>query len=506
MSAESHELVCEGWWNRPAGGREVLVVALPLVLSTVSWTVLTFVDRMFLNWLSGTSMSASFSAGMIWFVVLCLPLGICTYANTFVSQYHGDDQPEQIGPSMWQGVWVALLSTPLAIVCVPLAPLIFAMAKHSPEVTEQEILYFRILCAGGPAMLMAQAFSSFYSGRGETWVVMLVDGGVALLNVVLDYLWIFGVAGFPALGIAGAGWATVAALWLKVGVYLVLVLRRRHRNEFHTLAGMRLNKKLFGRLLYYGGPSGVQMLLEVLGFTTFVILIGRVGVLETEATTIAFSISSFAFMPIWGVGLAVGVLVGQHLGENRDDLAARATWTTLTVALAYMGLISTLFVVTPGLFLDTFFVHNTASPEEQAAVYAMAVVLLRFVAAYCMFDAVGMVFVSAVKGAGDTRFVLKVSLVMATLLASLSWLMIEVWKLGIYSCWTLINGWVYTVGVVYLIRFLQGKWRTMRVIEQQHHPIGHDSEPRDCNLVALGGESVAFDVTPLCSTETCSSE
>ncbi|MCH7753429.1 MAG: MATE family efflux transporter [Planctomycetes bacterium] len=457
------------WWRRPAGGREVLFVAVPLVVSSVSWTVLTFVDRMFLNWVSGTSMSAAFSAGMVWFAVFCLPLGICTYANTFVSQYHGDGQPEQIGPSMWQSVWVALLSMPLALACVPLAPLIFQLAGHSAKIAQQEILYFQILCAGGPAMLVAQGFSSFYSGRGHTWVVMLVDGVVALLNVALDYVWIFGLAGFPAMGIAGAAWATVASLWLKVAIYLVLVLRRKHREKFNTLSGMRFSRDLFGRLIYYGGPSGVQMVLEVLGFTTFVVLVGRIGAIETEATTMAFSISSFAYMPVWGFGMAATVLVGQHLGENRDDLAARAIWTTLAIALGYMGLLSSLFVLTPNLFLDVFFVHNTATAAEQAAVHAMAAVLLRFVAAYCLFDAMAMVFVSAIKGAGDTRFVLKVSIVMASLLVGLSWLTIEVWQVGIYACWTVVTGWICAMGVVFWLRFLQGSWRSMRVIEQHHH-------------------------------------
>jgi len=457
------------WWQRPAGGREVFIVAMPLVVSSMSWTVLTFIDRMFLNWVSGTSMSAAFSSGMMWFVVFCLPLGICTYANTFVSQYHGDRQPEQIGPSMWQGVWVALLSTPLAVACVPLAPYIFQITGHGPEISRQEILYFQILCVGGPAMLVTQAFSSFYSGRGETWVVMLVDGAVALLNVVLDYVLIFGVAGSPAMGIAGAAWATVASLWIKVGVYLLLVLQRKHQIKFNTLGGMRFSRDLFGRLIYFGGPSGIQMVLEVLGFTTFVMLVGRIGGLETEATTMAFSISSFAFMPVWGIGMAASVLVGQHLGEDRDDLAARATWTSLGLAMSYIAVLSLLFVFTPSLFLDVFFMHDTDPAAEQAAVYRMATVLLRFVAAYCMFDAMNMVFVSAIKGAGDTRFVLYVSLVMAAMLAGLSWLTIEVWQLGIYACWTVVTGWVWAMGVVFWLRFLQGSWRSMRVIEQHHH-------------------------------------
>ncbi|MCG8449886.1 MAG: MATE family efflux transporter [Pirellulales bacterium] len=455
----------KSWWSRPAGGREVLVCAMPLVISSLSWTVMTFIDRMFLFQVSGSAMAAAFFASVVWFGLFCLPLGICSYANTFVSQYFGDRQLDRIGPSMWQSVWMALFSIPLAVAAIPLAPLIFSLANHGGETTQMEIEYFQILCLGGPGMIVAQAFSSFYSGRGETWVVMMVDALVTVVNLVLDYLWIFGYGGFPELGIAGAGWATVAAFWLKVAIYLFLVLQPKHRDTFHTFQGMRLEPKLFGRLLYYGGPSGMQMLLDVVGFTFFVLLVGRLGDIEAEATTLAFSISTLAFMPIFGFGMGASVLVGQHLGENRDDLAARATWTTLQLAVSYILSLSVLYVFTPGLFLYGFLDQSAATAADHSELRAMASNLLCFVAAYNLFDAMLMVFVSALKGAGDTRYILWVSLIMAILLTGLSWLAVEVFDLGIYGCWAFVTAWVWVLGITFLRRFLQGQWRQMRVIE-----------------------------------------
>ncbi|MEX0938420.1 MAG: MATE family efflux transporter [Pirellulales bacterium] len=454
------------WWGRPSGGREVLRVSLPLVISSLSWTVMTFVDRVFLKWESGAAMAAAFSASTVWFAVVCLPLGVCTYASTFVSQYYGDRQPERIGPATWQGVWAAVCFSPLILAVIPLAPAIFRLADHGPDVLPLEIQYFQIMCFGAPGLLIAQALSSFYSGRGKTSVMMYVDGGAAVLNLVLDYLWIFGYAGFPAMGIAGAGWATVTALWVKAAIYALLVLQRQHRINFGTLAGIRLEPRLFRRLLYFGGPSGVQLLLDVLGFTVFILLVGRLGRVEAEATSMAFSISTLAFMPIWGLGLAAGILVGQRLGEDRDDLAARSTWTTLVLALAYMALMSSLYLAVPELFLFGFFAGSEET-AHQAAVRPLAATLLRFVAAYNLLDAALMVFVSAIKGAGDTRFVLRVSLVMGSTLAAVSWLAVEVWQLGIYGCWAIITAWVWTLGVVFLLRFLSGNWRQMRVIERR---------------------------------------
>ncbi len=462
MPAESPKI--GNWWTRPAGGREVLIVALPLVISSLSWTVMTFFDRMLLKHHSGEAMSAAFTSSTVWFAVTCLPLGMTMYATTFVSQYFGARRYDRIGPAMWQGVWLALLASPLLLAAIPLAPWLFHQAGHEPGVTRLEIEYFQILMWGAPAMIIAQALASFYGGRGATTVMMVVDGGTAVLNLGLDYVWIFGHFGFSAGGIAGAGWATVVSLWIKAAIYLLLVLQRQHRQKFATLSGMVFDRELFGRLVYYGGPSGWQLVLDVTGFTVFVVMIGRLGVVEQEASGMAFSISTLAFMPIWGFAQAAAILVGQHLGENREHLAARSTWTSLQVALCYMAVISLLYVLTPGLFLGGFF-GTELSPTDSDQVYPLAVRLLWFVAGYNLLDATAMVFVSAIKGAGDTLFVLAVSGVMSVLLAFSSWLAVTVFDLNIYGCWAIISTWIGTMGLVFMLRFLGGAWRKMRVIE-----------------------------------------
>jgi MATE family multidrug resistance protein len=455
------------WWSRPSGGREVLRVAAPLVVSSLSWTIMTFVDRMFLNQVSPTDMAGAFSAGVSWFMLICLPLGVCSYGNTFVAQHDGAGQPEHIGRVVWQAIWIAIGFTPIVLLALPLAPWLFGLADHAPDLYAAEVKYFQILCACAPAMLIAQAGASFYSGRGQTWVVMLVDAAAATLNLVLDYLWIFGYGGFPEWGLAGAAWATVVATWAKAVVYVALPLQARHRARYRTLAGLRFDPRWMGRILYYGGPSGLQMLLDVTGFTIFILLIGRLGEAQSEATSIAFSISSLAFMPIYGLHLAVSVLVGERLGENRDDLAARATYTTMQISWIYMLAISLLYVLAPGLFLRGFF-PDGANTTQEVAVYALSAVLLRFVATYNLLDATQMVFVGAIKGAGDTRFVLWVSLALAAMLAGFSWLSVEVWRLSVFGCWALVVLWCLIAAAAYAVRFWQGKWRYMRVIEHSH--------------------------------------
>ena len=296
---------------------------------------------------------------------------------------------------------------------------------------------------------------------------MGVDSLFALLNVGLDYVWIFGYLGFPADGVAGAGYATAVCLWLKAITYVLLMLQARHRQQYGTGVGCRLDFEQFRRLWYYGGPSGLQMALDVIGFSTFVVLVGRLGNIQAEATSLAFSISTLAFMPIWGFGMGAGILVGQHLGENRPELASRAAWNSLLIGLLYMAFISTLYVIVPHWFLWSFFAGSDQAEGMTSEVGVLAVTLLQFVAAYNLLDATPPILVSAIKGAGDTRFVLWVSLVMGLVLAVLSWLAVEVWQLGIYGCWAIIVGWVWALGIIYLLRFVQGKWQQMRVIEMR---------------------------------------
>jgi MATE family multidrug resistance protein len=127
--------------------------------------------------------------------------------------------------------------------------------------------------------------------------------------------------------------------------------------------------------------------------------------------------------------------------------------------------ISLLYVFTPGVFLDGFFANGSSLSAEQLAVRAMAATLLQFVAAYNLLDATQMIYVGALKGAGDTRFLLRVSLVLGALLAGFSWLCVQVWQSNVFGCWTLIVFWCLLAAATYFLRFRQGRWRQMRVIE-----------------------------------------
>ncbi len=461
------------WWQRRGGAAEVLAVALPLIISTGSWTVMNFCDRMFLLWNNPTAMAAALPAGMLHFSMICFPLGVASYVNTFVAQYQGAGRPERIGRAVWQGVLIGMATVPCILATAPFIEFLFRFAGHPAELIPYETTYYQILTLSGGATVIASAQAAFFIGRGKTRPVMWIGVTSAMLNIGLDWLWIFGRGGFPAWGIGGAAAATVVAQWYHVIAYVVLMRRPRLEEAFRLRAGRRFDRVLFGRLIRFGGPSGLQMLVEVAGFTVFLLILGRLGPEAVQATTLAFNVNSVAFMPLIGLGIGITALVGQRLGENRPELAARTTWTGFVLATFYSGVFAVLYLCLPELFLMG---HASGMDSEHfQRLQDVTVILLRFVAVYCFFDAVNLTFVATIKGAGDTRFILLTNLIISPACVAATWIGIRYFGWGLFWSWGILTGWIIALAIIYLTRFLQGHWRSMRVIEPELIPEEFDS-------------------------------
>jgi MATE family multidrug resistance protein len=451
-------------WSRPAGYREVLAVAVPLILSTATWSVQHFVDRMFLAWYSPEAIAASLPAGMLHFSMVSIFMGTAGYVSTFVAQYFGAGRYERIGPALWQGIYMSLIGGFLIMFAIPFAEPIFSLVGHSLPVQANEVVYFKILCLGAGPYIASFALSGFYSGRGRTWPVMWVNLFTTAVNLVLDYALIFGHWGFPELGIGGAGIATVIAGVFSLAVFLALLAVGNTNHTFHTLKGWRPDGDLFVRLLRYGFPSGVQFFLEMTGFTGFILIVGRLGIASLAATNIAFNINTLAFMPMVGCGIAISVLVGQYLGANKPDLAQTAAYSGFHMTLGYMITIGAAYVLLPDIFIAPFARHS--DPRSFPEIYRYSVVLLRFVAVYSIFDAMNIIFCSAIKGAGDTRYVMIVTVILSFFVLIIPvYIAVEILNVGLMISWVLATAYATLLGLVFFQRFRGGKWKTMRVIE-----------------------------------------
>ena len=470
----------KNWWNQPCGAKELLIIALPLIISTSSWSIMHFIDRLCLAWHSKEALAACMPAGMTHFTIFCFPQGLAAYCVTFVAQYWGAKRPEQIASVVWQGLYIGFLFLPIIWLTGLAAPWFYNFLGHSADVAAHEAAYYQSLCVCGGACIMSSALTGFFSGRGQTWIVMIVDTLASGLNIVLDLLMIFGTAKIswwflpqiPELGIVGAGLATSIAVWFKTIVYFAIFWSKRNRETFHTLSNWKYDWSVMRRLLYFGAPSGLQLIVENFSCTSQLLIMGVIGAVEIAGTNLAFNIECLVFMPVLGLGLALTTMVGQCQGKKRPDLSVKATHTALWFGMTYTVAFAILYVTCPRVF---FIAHEWGTSEDFAQTEAMAVYLLQFIAALMIFDSLNVLFSSVLRGAGDTAYVLLISVCVCPLPALMNYFGVYWFGMGITYAWIVMSSGFFLISACFFARYKWGSWKSMQVIEPEVMALNDDS-------------------------------
>ena len=446
--------------------RDVLRVSMPIVVSMTTTVVMTFTDRVFLANYSIDAIAAALPAGIIAYVFLIFFADTAGYASVIIAQYTGAGALQRVGSALWQAIYFALFSWLIMVGLSFGSGLLFRLVGHSAEVQQLEVIYFRVLCLGSGTHIIGMSLSSFFTGRGVTRPVMIIYIIAMILNVPLDYALIYGIWIFPELGILGAALATVFS-WTTATLMLGLfVFARENDRTFKTRRNHHFDADLFRRLLRFGVPSSLQFSLDVFAFSFFVLMVGRIGKAELVVTNIAISLDSVSFRPLSGFALGASTLVGQALGRNRPDEAVAAARATMVIVASYTAVFILTFVFVPQPLLELFRPRDI-SPESFAAIKDMGVVVLRFVAAYLLLDGLYMISTAVLKGAGDTRFIMWSMGVLSVFGMILPiYIGIEVFGAGLYFAWACTVFFLLQLASVTCWRFYQGKWKTMRVIEQ----------------------------------------
>lgn len=451
--------------HRPGGYAELLVIALPMMMSSGTQSIMHVIDRIFVTWLSPDALAAALPAGILYWSCLSLPFGIGSYVNTFVAQYDGAGKPERVAAAVWQGLYFSVFAGLALTLLSPWSETIFNFIGHAPEVARLEAIYFRWLCWGGVPAVMQTVLSAFFTGRGETRTVLAVNIVCVAINAALDFAFIFGWGFIPRMEMAGAALTDVIGSILAVCIFLGLLFRPSSLKKYPIRSAWRFDRGLFLDLLRFGGPSGLQFFIDVAGFMAFMMIVGWSNPKDLAATNLAFNLNTLAFIPVVGLGIAVSTLVGQRIGEKRPDLAAESTWKGVIIGCGYMLAAAVVYVGLPHVLILPYAVF--ADQQEFASTGDTVIVLLRFVAVYSFFDAMAIIFGSAIRGAGDTRFSMIFGFVTA-------WLMLVLptyltWHYAgpqLYWSWTYCAIYVIVLGFGYCGRFMQGRWKTMNVMHR----------------------------------------
>ena len=332
--------------------KDVLVVALPMLMSMSFDTIMTFIDRLFLSKLGPAEMNAALGAGAVQLALTMFFTGAISYTTAMVAQRLGGKKRWDCARVFMQAVYLSLISVPLLYLTIPLGHVAFGMEHLPADQLQYQKTYFNILMFGGIINLVRNAAPCFFSGIGETKIVMQAAFVGMLVNVVCNFVLIFGLGPVPALGVAGAAYGTLVGNFVSTAVLFAKFFGKSCHARFNTRASFAFSWPLTRELLQKGIPSGVEMFLNMSAFQSLILMFHALGPEAATASSVMFNWDMVAYVPLMGLEIASTSLVGRYVGAKSGAAANRSTYSGLKLGWGYSLLIGVLFIFLPGVLTD----------------------------------------------------------------------------------------------------------------------------------------------------------
>ncbi|MCF7203395.1 MATE family efflux transporter [Pseudomonas oligotrophica] len=376
--------------------RSLFALALPMMIAQLAHTAMGFVDTVMAGRVGSADLAAVALGNSIWVPIYLLLTGIVLATTPSVAQRFGAGQHPEIGPLVRQALWMGL---GLGLFCAGLmwnAEPVLRLMKVEAALVEPSMRYLQAVACGFPAVGLYQVLRCYSDGLGHTRPSMVIGILGLMLNVPLNYIFIYGKFGMPALGGVGCGVATALVMLFMFLAMLFWVRRARYYRPSQLFARFdRPHWPLLQHLLAVGVPIGIAVFAEASIFSVIALLIGALGATVVAGHQIALNFTSLIFMIPLSLGMAVTVRVGQALGRREPREARFAAGTGIASALVYACFSAASML----LFAEPIARIYTTDP----AVVAVATGLFFYAALFQFSDVVQVTAAGALRGYQDTR-------------------------------------------------------------------------------------------------------
>lgn len=380
--------------------RRILTLGLPIVGGMASQNLLNLVDTAFVGALGDNALAAVGLGNFANFMATAFITGLAAGVQSVAARRKGEARASETAVPLNGGVALACgLGIPLTIVLIVLAPYLFPLLTDDPAVAHLGVPFLQARLIGLVPMGVNFAFRGYWNAVDMSGKYLRTLVVMHATNVVLAWALVFGHLGAPAMGVRGAGIATTLATFIGTAYYVALAYR--HAREGGFLKALP-DKATLRSMLRVSLPSGLQQFLFATGMTALYWIVGKIGTAELAAANVLTNVTLVAVLPGLGFGLAAATLVGQALGRRDPDDARRWGWDVAKLASLSIAVICVVAALVPDLVLRGF-LHDPATR-------ALARGPLRLVAIAVPFDAVGIVLMNALVGAGDARRVMVIAI------------------------------------------------------------------------------------------------
>lgn len=460
--------------------RVVLKLAAPTVLAMLTQSVVNEVDIVFFSWLPCPESSNAQAALLPSLILLwmfggslsAISVGTQAIAARRFAQQKNADAGAVLVNSWFFSLTAGAVFTLIGYLSLPY---VLRVLIKVPEVREAATAYLHWRLLGIVSMAMTFSFKAFFDGIGKTHVHMVSAIVMNALNIVLCLIFIFGRFGAPRMGIAGAGLAGFVSTWVGLLIMIAYALKPEYR-IFSPFALRKLSKTLTGDVLRLSVPSAIATIAVMSGFALFAMIVskldaisgvaqvvnpacpgGRAEAVNGAATTVIVGVLKLTFTACLAFGTSTATLVSQSLGAGKPDKASHFGWVSVRLGLLIFGVVGLLEgVIFPQQILD--FVSNSP-PVIEAALTPMRVMGICTPAI-----AVGMILTQALFGAGNTRFVMIVELILHFMcLVPLAWILGITLGFGLIGIWSAAVTYVVLLTAVMVWKFSSGDWKAIKI-------------------------------------------
>ncbi len=413
-------------------------LAYPVMIGQLGHIMVAVADSVMVGRVGVIPLAAATFAGTFYHILLLFGIGT-SYAITPLVAASPNDKPKVL-QFLQDGLLVNLVVGVLLVLMGLLASQFLQAFGQEPAVAAEAKAYLQITCLSILPLMVFQTFRQFAEGLSDTFNPMLVSVVTNLLNVGLNYVLIFGHFGFPALGLLGAGIATLLA---RVMMAFLMIARVRSKTSgfkwVFTRSGIR-------RDLQLGVPAGLQYIFEVGAFATAAIMVGWLGAEYLAAHNIALNLAAITYMAATGIGAAAAIRVGNQYGLRDVINLRRAGFSCMALVMVFMGICGLLFILLrrqlPGLYVESLPVQETAAS------------LLVIAAAFQVSDGLQAVGLGALRGLTDVRVPTWVTFIAFWLIAiPLAYVLGFTFSLGVHGIWYALLTGLSLAAILHIWRF-----------------------------------------------------
>ena len=440
----------------PSLARRMLTLAWPAVIEQTLAMMISLVDFYIVGHLGAAALDGVGLGGQILNLTVAFLSAVGVGATALVARHIGAQEPEDATRTARQSIVLAvLIGLLMAVVGVIFTRPIIAWFGGEPEVIEQGTRYLRTVAPSFLFFSVLLIGNAVLRGAGDTRTPMLIMLIVNVINIGVAWSLTQGVAGLPRLGVVGSGLGAASAQTTGGIVVLALLVRGR--------AGIRLGLRLprwdpgrIGRILNIGLPAGAEQILLQFALTSLTVVIARFGTEAYAAHQVTWRVAQLSFLPGWGFAVAASTLVGQELGAKQPQRASESGYVAFRAALLVMSVMAAIIFLFDSALIRMFI--------DDPLVIAQGIPILRIAALIQPAMAASFVFSGALRGAGDTRVTLAITIFSVWVLrVIITYLLGQAFGLALLGAWIAIAADFGFRGLMFWRRFRSGKWQSIRV-------------------------------------------